>query len=89
MKQPLSGWERETDMDFNGLQNGLAIGAAYEDLLDHREKRLSEAEKEDLILRCKDAASKSEFDRAMDTVRDADEDSDEFLNALPKGPSIG
>lgn len=55
-------------MDINNLPIGLAMGMAMNaDAMDHY-SRLTEAEKEKVILECKDAKSKSEMEKIIDRL---------------------
>ncbi|MBO5292468.1 MAG: hypothetical protein J6B10_04715 [Lachnospiraceae bacterium] len=76
-------------MDFNGLPMGLSMGLAMNEGALERFGRMTEAEKEDIILRCKDAKSKAEMEKIVDSIASGQNDGSSFLEELPKGPGIG
>lgn len=57
-------------MDFNNanLPLGLGIGLAVDDSLRASFDNLSETEKEHIILKCKDAKTREEMDKIIDSV---------------------
>lgn len=71
----------------NGFQD-LPLGLGMELMMNERAmegyKGLSETEKEHIIMKCKDAKSKSEMDKIIDSISSPD-----GLRDLFRGPSIG
>ncbi len=63
---------------------GLAAAGLIGDDLDIGNRALSEAEKEELIFKYKDAESEREKERIRDTASDDDE-----MRSIFSGPSIG
>lgn len=63
-----------------GLGMGLMMNQRARDGFEH----LSETEKEHIILKCKDAKSKKEMDRIIDSLSP-----EEGFDELFQGPSIG
>ena len=62
-------------MDFNNanLPLGLGIGLAMDDVARAGFGSLSETEKEHVILKCKDAKSREEMDKIIDTISPREE----------------
>ena len=71
------------DYQFSNLPLGLGMNLAMNDRARAGYDRLSEAEKEHIIMRCKDAKSKKEVDRIIDSLS-----SFEGVADLFQGPSI-
>ena len=76
-------------MDFEHLPSGFAMGLAMNAKAMNQYGKISEAEKEEIIMRCKDAKSKDEMDRIVDSLADGDKDSMDIPNDLLDGPGIG
>lgn len=76
-------------MDFNGLPLGLSMGLAMNVDALSEFGSMTEAEKEDIILRCKDAKSKAEMEQIVDSIAARRGSEGNFLDELPKGPGIG
>lgn len=75
-------------MDFNNQTGNLPLGLSMAVAMNEQAKAgfdsLTEAEKEHLILKCKDAKSKEEMDRIISSLYPA-----ENIGSLFRGPSIG
>ena len=75
-------------MDFNNQTGNLPLGLSMAIAMNEQAKAgydsLTEAEKEHLILKCKDAKSKEEMDRIISSLYPA-----ENVASLFRGPSIG
>ncbi len=56
-------------MDFNNVPIGFALGMAARTDAYEAYNRLTEAEKEDVINRCRDAKSKAEMDRIISSLK--------------------
>lgn len=77
-------------MDFNGLPLGMGMGLAMNAKAMEGYAKMSEAEKEDMILKCRDAKSKSEMQRIIDSVAgDEEKDGGTLPDDLFQGPGIG
>lgn len=71
---------------FSSLPLGLGVPLAMNDGVREGFNHLSETEKEHVILKCKDARTKGEMDKIIDSL--SPEDRDE-VNAVFDGPGIG
>ena len=71
------------DYQFSNLPLGLGMKLAMNDRARAGYDHLSEAEKEHIILECKDAKSKKEVDRIIDSISSSEGAADLF-----QGPSI-
>lgn len=72
-----------------GLSNiplGLGVPLAMNDGVREGFHHLSETEKEHIILKCKDAKTKGEMDRIIDSLSPEDRDD---INSVFDGPGIG
>lgn len=82
-------------MDYSNYQTGnlplgLSMALAMNDQVKAGYEGLSETEKEHLILKCKDAKSKEEMDRIIDSVSsEGNAVFDEGVAELFRGPNIG
>ena len=89
-------------MDFNNQTGNLPFSLPMAFAVSEQTKGLSEAEKEHLILKCKDAKTKEERDRIIDSISPEEnvalEESGVFkedngpsdnMRDLFRGPSIG
>ena len=72
------------DNGFTGLPLGLSMALMMNERAREGYEGLTETEKEHIILKCKDAKSKAEMDKIVDSIS-----SEEGLKSLFKGPSIG
>lgn len=78
-------------MDTNGLPLGLGMGLAMNARAMENYGRMTEAEKEDLIFKCKDAKSKPEMQHYIDELAQGggSVNTDENERDILGGPSIG
>lgn len=76
-------------MDFNGLPLGLSMGLAMNADAMTKFGSMAEAEKEDIILRCKDAKSKAEMEKIVDSIAAGRNEGPSFTDELSHGPGIG
>ena len=53
---------------FSNLPLGFGLGLVMDDRARQNYESLSEAEKEEIILRCKDAKSKDEMDKILNSI---------------------
>lgn len=74
----------QMDQNFTALPLGLGMALMMNERARQGYESLSEAEKEHIIFRCKDAKSKAEMDKIIDSMS-----SEDGLRDLFKGPSIG
>lgn len=72
------------DYQYSNLPLGLSMAVLMNDQAKAGFDSLSEAEKEDIILRCKDAKTKDEMDRIVDSFSYT-----ENISELLNGPGIG
>ena len=72
------------DNGFEDLPLGLGMALMMNERAMEGYEGLSETEKEHIIMKCKDAKSKSEMDKIVDSISSPD-----GLKDLFKGPSIG
>ncbi|MDE5908000.1 MAG: hypothetical protein K2H52_04535 [Lachnospiraceae bacterium] len=72
------------DNNFTDLPLGLGMALMMNERTKQGYESLSETEKEHIILRCKDAKSKTEMDKIINSIS-----SEDGLRDLLKGPSIG
>lgn len=71
---------------FNNIPLGLGIPLAMNDGVREGFHNLTETEKEHIILKCKDARTKGEMEKIVDSLSERDRDD---INAVFDGPSIG
>lgn len=74
----------QMDQNFTALPLGLGMALMMNERARQGYESLSEAEKEHIIFRCKDAKSKAEMDKIIDSMS-----SEDGIRDLFKGPSIG
>ncbi len=72
------------DNGFQDLPLGLGMALMMNERAMEGYEGLSETEKEHIIMKCKDAKSKSEMDKIIDSISSPD-----GLKDLFQGPSIG
>lgn len=72
------------DGNFSALPLGLGMALMMNERAKQGYESLTETEKEHIILRCRDAKSKAEMDKIIDSMS-----SEDGLRDLFKGPSIG
>lgn len=72
------------DNEISSLPLGLGMAFMMNERAKEGYANLTEAEKEHIILKCKDAKSKAEMDKIIDSIS-----SDENINDWFQGPSIG
>lgn len=72
------------EYQFPDLPQGLGIALMMNERAKEGYERLSETEKEHIILKCKDAKTKAEMDKIVNSLS-----SSEGITDLFKGPSIG
>ncbi|MBD5546007.1 MAG: hypothetical protein HDQ97_01135 [Lachnospiraceae bacterium] len=72
------------DNRFSDLPLGLGMALMMDERVKEGYEGLNETEKEHIILKCKDAKSKAEMDKIIDSIS-----SEDGLKGLFKGPSIG
>lgn len=72
------------DNRFTDLPLGLGMALMMNERAMEGYEGLSETEKEHIIMKCKDAKSKSEMDKIIDSISSPD-----GLRDLFRGPSIG
>lgn len=79
-------------MDYmqNGqLPLGLAMGLGMNTDAMSRFGRMTEAEKEDLIFKARDAKTKEEMDRIINSLNEEETGNSDFPSDLFQGPGIG
>lgn len=74
----------QMDNGFTGLPLGLSMALMMNERAREGYEGLTETEKEHIILKCKDAKSKTEMDKIIGSIS-----SEDGLRDLFKGPSIG
>ena len=72
------------EYQFPDLPQGLGMALMMNERAKEGYERLSETEKEHIILKCKDAKTKAEMDKIVNSLS-----SSEGITDLCKGPSIG
>lgn len=72
------------NFNYLGLPVTFGMGLALNERATNRYGNMTEAEKEDIILRCKDARSQEEVDRIIDSLAD-----DDAYSQLFQGPDAG
>lgn len=71
---------------FYNIPLGLGVPLAMNDGVREGFHHLSETEKEHIILKCKDAKTKDEMDKIIDSLSPEDRDD---INSVFDGPGIG
>lgn len=71
---------------FSNIPLGLGVPLAMNDSVREGGSNLTEAEKEHIILKCKDARTKGEMDKIVDSLAPEER---EDINAVFQGPGIG
>jgi len=71
---------------FSNIPLGLGIPMAMNDGVRENFDHLTEAEKEHVIFKCKDAKTKGEMDKIIDSLSAEDRDD---INSVFDGPGIG
>ena len=71
---------------FSNIPLGLGVPLGMNEGAREGVHNLSETEKEHIILKCKDAKTKGEMDKIMDSLSSEDRDD---INDVFQGPSIG